>query len=242
MPITEGIFKEKSFGNGDCYYIGCDCHSPDHGFDLVIEFDKEIGDISICGYQDLSWEDYWFSPTRERLNLLRDEVLDYFGIGERERRIKDERRTEIIYKVFDKLDRLVDYYHRLGLAFKVIRTGKVSVSGNTMIVGSERCLNVVRAILESMDKIKRHGECNNILNEQDMDKVDKMLSILNGEGNIILVTVPTTAPIGYTGITAYGRVIEEPEYGEVSGKSEHLEGHLISGGPSFLDKVKEYFK
>ena len=68
------IMQTGEWSDADCYRVACDCHHHDHDLDVWIEVenDKEVREITLTFYKELStpvWE-RGFNRFREALRIL----------------------------------------------------------------------------------------------------------------------------------------------------------------------------
>jgi len=57
--ISDRVMKSNEFNNAVYYKVECDCGSNDHMITIELEYDKDLADISMNFYTQVSWSSYW---------------------------------------------------------------------------------------------------------------------------------------------------------------------------------------
>ena len=145
------IMKTNEYKTSIFYRIACACSDPSCDATMVLEYDKEINDITLSFYKDLkycSWWGYGSGIFWRILKSINDKILSFLEFKEN---WACEWFSDVLY---DFHTRIWDYWKRINGCFRLIFTGKIKLEEHLLINNIEHINSFIDALNEGAIKLE----------------------------------------------------------------------------------------
>ena len=130
------IMKEDQGDRYVFYTASCGCMSPECAIVIMLEYDPEIGYITMEMYHDLRYCSWWHVDTTENFKWIKNEDWQ-------------DRLQDWLYT-------LKDFYYRLKGALRLLFTGRIKVEEFFLFKDEEQIEAFMTALREGQEHIKEY--------------------------------------------------------------------------------------